>query len=114
MNANSQVTVASLRRDGYKVRVTHKRDYFTVETYGEVQEGQTPECLIVFYRLTRKEAEGRFTTKDLSSFGGATLVEITCPDGRQLVGKANCNDKDQFNRKLAVRIALGRALMGVK
>lgn len=109
MKSNSSINVASLRRDGYKVRVTHKRDYKSV-----IVSEDFPNGLECFYRLTRKEASNRFTSKDLSSFGGATLVEVTCPDGRELVGTANCNDKDQFNRKLAIRIALGRALKGNK
>jgi hypothetical protein len=44
--------------------------------------------------------------------GGKTVVEITTPDGTTLVGKARCNRKENYNKKLGVRIALGRAMIG--
>lgn len=104
MKSNSSINVASLRSDGYKVRVTHKRVYPLLVSDNDDSF------------LTKKEAQkcqGIFPTV-ISSFGGYTTVEVTCPDGRELVGEAKCSSKQQFNRKLAVRIALGRALMGVK
>ena len=39
-----------------------------------------------------------------------TRIEITSPEGFDCVGVANCSKKDQWNRKLGNRIALGRAL----
>ncbi len=47
-----------------------------------------------------------------TSCGGKTVVEITTPDGITLVGKARCNRKENYNKKLGVRIALGRAMIG--
>ena len=45
----------------------------------------------------------------VNSRGGATVVEITSPINT-VSGVALCNHQDQYNRKLGVRIALGRAL----
>lgn len=42
--------------------------------------------------------------------GGATVVNVTDPLGYTKSGTALCSYKDQFNRKLGLRIALGRAL----
>lgn len=41
--------------------------------------------------------------------GGKTLVEVTTPDGENLVGMARCSRNENFNKRLGVRIALGRA-----
>lgn len=42
--------------------------------------------------------------------GGKTVVEVTTPDGTTFVGIARCSRKENFNKKMGVRIALGRAL----
>ena len=39
-----------------------------------------------------------------------TRIELTCPNQKDSVGTAYCSRKDQWNRKLGNRIALGRAL----
>jgi hypothetical protein len=41
--------------------------------------------------------------------GGKTVVEITTPEGESLVGMARCSRNENFNKRLGVRIALGRA-----
>jgi hypothetical protein len=41
--------------------------------------------------------------------GGKTVVEVTTPDGVTLVGVSRCSRKENFNKRLGVRIALGRA-----
>jgi hypothetical protein len=41
--------------------------------------------------------------------GGVTHVTITDPLGATREGFADCSPNDQFNRKLGLRIALGRA-----
>lgn len=72
------VSVASLRKSGFKVRVLHTRN--------TVADG-TPSCK-----------------------GGSTTVEITTPDGKDLSGTARCRDDERFDRRLGLRIAIGRAL----
>lgn len=41
--------------------------------------------------------------------GGKTVVEVTTPEGESLVGMARCSRNENFNKRLGVRIALGRA-----
>ena len=41
--------------------------------------------------------------------GGRTVVELRDPDGREFRGVARCNPREQFNRRLGLAIALGRA-----
>jgi hypothetical protein len=50
--------------------------------------------------------------KTVSGMGGATTIDIDGgPFSRPPVtGTALCNHQDRFNRRLGVRIALGRAL----
>jgi len=78
-----EVTVSELRKCGHKVRVHHHR-----------RLPQAP-----FNNQTAVAARG-----------GKTVVEVTTPDGRTLIGIARCSKKENFNKKLGVRIALGRAL----
>lgn len=52
----------------------------------------------------------RVTGKVVNPLGGKTVVEITTPDGTTLVGVSRCSRKENFNKRLGVRIALGRAL----
>ena len=85
---NEKIDVESLRRSGYKVRVHHHR------------------------KLTRvAKLDGKALVA--AARGGRTVIEITTPDGETLIGTARCSRKENFNKKLGVRIALGRALKGV-
>jgi hypothetical protein len=42
--------------------------------------------------------------------GGKTVVEVTTPDGTTLVGMSRCSRKENFDKSMGVRIALGRAM----
>lgn len=42
--------------------------------------------------------------------GGYTMVEVITPKGNYYSSEAICSDKDQFNRKLATKIAVNRVL----
>lgn len=79
-------TVKQLRQSGYKVRVCHTRHYDN----------------------TVKLATG--LTKILSAKGGKTAVQITTPEGKDISGEAFCSKEDSYNKKLGVKIAIGRAL----
>lgn len=52
-----------------------------------------------------RDNNGCYLTK-----GGRTVVTITDNDGHTSQGVARCSDKDGFNKKLGVKIAIGRAL----
>mgnify|MGYP006355039505 CR=1 FL=1 len=51
--------------------------------------------------------------ENISPLGGATKVEITTPDGKDLVGEAICSKRDNYNKKVGAAIAIGRALKNV-
>lgn len=51
----------------------------------------------------------RVNSDGVISRGGKTLVEVTTPEGLNLVGMSRCSRKENFNKRLGVRIALGRA-----
>ena len=84
------LTVQNLRKMGYKVKVWHDRNF-------------------IF--------DSRTLTDCFDPHGGMTEVEIYDMNAQtSYVGLATCSDRDNYCRKLGVRIALGRALkkMGVQ
>lgn len=74
------MTVYDLRKNGYKVRVLHHRKHDN-RVLGAVK-----------------------------AKGGMTVVQITTPDGVDLEGSSKCSDKDLYNKRVGVQVALGRAL----
>lgn len=74
------VTVKNLRQSGWKVRVLH-------------------------HRIDDSRILGEIFPK-----GGKTQVVIDSPVGEHFEGIAVCSDKDLYNKKMGVKIALGRAL----
>jgi hypothetical protein len=95
-------SVEQLRKSGYKVRVVHRRRYLDFngdDVYFSNFESQQPDFQEVWM-------QGPLMT------GGYTKVEVTTPEGDDLSGIAECSLRDQFNRKMGLNIALGRALNG--
>ena len=89
-------TVQQLREQGHKVRVIHYR--------------YPADELTQFELIPQRIAKERKIP--LSPHGGHTEVYITTPAQEQFSGIARCNPQDQFNRKIALKIAIGRALKG--
>jgi hypothetical protein len=92
-NQKQEYTVANLRQKNFKVRVLQRR-----------------------YAMDDTKFTTLLPLRDLpgpqrSHKAGELLVEVTTPEGIELSGKAVCSKKDSFNRKLALRMALGRALI---
>lgn len=87
--ANGQI--ASLRQNGYKIRVFHHRKYVGIN--GEVYFAgiQIPDT-------------------ELCSKGGLTVVQVITPSGETRTGFAKCSSKDPYNKKIGNKIALNRAL----
>ena len=88
-------TVQQLREQGHKVRVIHYR-------YSDLS--------VPFGLIPQREAKER--NIPIRTHGGVTEVYITTPSKEQFFGVARCNPQDQFNRKIALKIAIGRALKG--
>jgi hypothetical protein len=77
-------TVHSLRKLGCKVKVLHYREY---------------------------ESD---LTCQLAARGGSTVVEVYLPKQHfGFVGVAKCSPVDNYDRKIGVKIALGRALFAM-
>jgi hypothetical protein len=74
------MTVHDLRKNGYKVRILH-------------------------HRKSDNRVLGAVKAR-----GGMTVVQITTPDGVDLEGQSKCSDKDLYDKKLGVKVAIGRAL----
>lgn len=77
-------------------------DYMTVESL------RASGCKVRVMHTRRPNSEG------VNARGGKTVVEVTTPDGITLVGVSRCSRKENFNKKLGVRIALGRAFDSVR
>ena len=91
-------TVQQLREQGNKVRVIHFR--------------YPADEFVPYELIPQREAKEREIP--LSTHGGQTEVEITTKSGNHFRGVARCNPQDQYNRKIALKIAIGRALNGQK
>ena len=83
-------TVQELRNAGYKVRVLHNRLY---NGYYKWQVGDN-------HKIN--------SPIDPDAKGGSTEIVIDSPSGQHFQGVAICSKKENYNKKLGVRIALGR------
>lgn len=83
-------TVQELRNAGYRVRVLHNRLY---NGYYKWQVGDN-------HRING--------SIDPDAKGGSTEIVIDSPSGQHFQGVAICSKKENYNKKLGVRIALGR------
>jgi len=86
------MTIQELRNKGFKVRVLHNRLY---NGYHKWQEGDKEHGPL-----------------DPDPRGGSTEIVIDSPTGEHYHGTAICSRKENYNKKMGVRIALGRS--GVK
>ena len=83
--------VQGLRDSGFKVKVHHHRRNIANNKFG--------------YTIGQ-------SCKDSLPTGGYTTIEVTTPDNEVLNGRANCSTCDNYNKRIGVAIALGRALNG--
>lgn len=94
---NSRISVKNLRQGGFKVRVGHYR-------YTNIKIINDPDMPILSSSFTEFQKPFGVNPK-----GGKTTIELT-KDGIDAKGEAICCLEDNYNRKLGVKIALGRAL----
>lgn len=83
--------IAHLRENGNKVYIHHRR---------------------IFRPVVLEQGEGYVVEERMLPRGGETIVEVITPDGQTLTGNAKCSLKDSFNKKMGLKIALGRAING--
>lgn len=89
------MNVAELRKNGWRVRVSHYRFYETDWNFHEL--------------LHRSELD-EFTNPTPEPRGGLTEVEVLSPDGKTSIGVARCALEDNYCKKFGVIKALGRAI----
>lgn len=97
------MTVQELRDLGFQVWITHHRRYINLEAIFHPKNNSK----YLFY--TDKEA----TQAGISTMvptGGTTTIKIIDRHGNKCVGNATCSDKDQYNKKTGVQLALNKAL----
>lgn len=100
-------TIQSLRKRGFKVRVTHERvTGFVAENISSVRR-PIVRAIPVFQRVT-KEGRKQKLYPFIYGKGGVTTIEITNPEGVTTTETANCSIRDAFDRKLGNRICLAR------
>ena len=88
------MTIQQLRNSGYKVKVLHNRLY---NGYHKWQVGSKPNQSVHGYAPI-----------DPDTKGGSTHIIIDSPHGSHYEGLAICSKKENYNKRLGVRIALGR------
>lgn len=95
--SNNLPSIHDLRKAGHKIRISHYRYILVPVT----------SCLT---RVTKKDKKGGvYPTNSILAKGGRTEIEFTPKDGSTTqVVESCCNPKDQFNRRLGIRICLGR------
>jgi hypothetical protein len=102
-------TVEQLRKAGHKVRIIHQRykfqDIKKVEKL--MAKGTKLRDLPKIPSYPRREI---IDSNDISAKGGLTIIELTTPQRLNYRAEAACFIKDSFNRKLAVKICLGRII----
>ena len=114
------MTVEALRREGYKIRISHYR--YTPETVNlmrackmAIDPGYLAPMhqLRASFELAYENEPDRANYNYISSHGGKTVLELLPPDetdqSKAIVVEAWCSVKDVYNRKKGVLICLGRA-----
>lgn len=95
-------TIEDLRRSGHKVRVYHARVY-TLRS----------ELTDDVYHVVQSKREFNAIPDDeyhIQSHGGYTRIDITTMSGSEYTAKFNVPSNKQFNRKLGIRVCLGKIL----
>jgi len=95
---NPGATLSQLRLDGYRVFASHRRPMKNIET---------PYLMFSHHEMKNM---GFNLSEDWAVRGGQTTVHIYLGDTLLGYGEARCCDKDPFNKKRGLIIALGRAL----
>lgn len=110
-------SVNELRAAGFKVKCTHYRAFNCFFEQCKTGFKQVTQL------LTRREFEDMFAnTGDdelqytysncVLPYGGYTHVSVITPEGVELNGYADCSVTENYNKRIGVAIALGRAMNG--
>ena len=89
------MTIYELRKAGLKVRVNHRR------RIGDSHNQLDP--LLDMKTIREENLQNKINAK-----GGQTTIELTDLNNKTWESSAYCNIIDSFNKKIAIRICLGR------
>lgn len=99
-------SIAELRKQKYKVRVTYLRAYKFLEN-GKVKSN-------VFSRRTAEQTlEPIEIHHGMQNKGGGVVIELRTPNGHEIVGSSECHPQDVFCKKIGRNLALKNALMNL-
>jgi hypothetical protein len=112
-------TVHELRKKGYKVRVTHVRQFFRFNPQtGERKRFFAAFQSSKFYKKFNLKPASEQEMKDeffLDSKGGETIIEIAFPQGNELgKGVSICSEQDSYVKKIGIRKATALALKNIE
>lgn len=112
-------TVHELRKKGYKVRVTHVRQFFRFNPQtGEKKRFFATFQSSKFYKKFNLKPASEQEMKDeffLDSKGGETIIEIAFPQGNELgKGVSICSEQDSYVKKIGIRKATALALKNIE
>ena len=93
----NNITVESLRVAGNKIRIGHKR-FITIDN-----------CKGLFFKK-KYDNHGNFTNPR----GGQTFIDWTTPENKTYSIIVKCHEKDPYNKKIGVKIGLGRILKQIE
>jgi hypothetical protein len=107
-------SIYELRKQGYKVRVTHVRKFFRFDP----RTGKKKEFFARFEtKKPKKEIQPELFPKDpteeffLSGKGGETIIEIASKSGKELAKAiAVCSEEDSYVKKIGIKKATALAL----
>lgn len=95
-------TIEQLRKDGNKVRVSHYR-----RTLAEVTWNKNLIKYLTYGKLML-ESEIREKGLKFAPTGGKTVLLITTKDGKDITLEYRCNNQDNYNKKIGIRLALSK------
>lgn len=103
-------SIYQLRQEGWKVFVCHFRMYPIVSLEGVENPVVCPEWLAEELALIMTSIVPPEQHRFVLPRGGLTAVIMTSPTGDNYEGVSVCSLEDNFNRKVGLSIAMGRAL----
>lgn len=96
-------TIQELKNKGFSIEILHYRlpdSVWRTKTKKEIKKNYG------IYLMGNNILDGR----DRAPFGGRTEIKMKSPDGKEIKTIVVCSVNDQFCRKKALAIGLGRAL----
>lgn len=103
----NNLSVKSLRQNGYKVRIIRRRVYRIIDNFDTLNTKTQ-----LFSKKELEDYRMRFGRCAISNqclpFGGITIAEVLTPQGKELTVLTICSKKDQYCKSVGLSVVLGR------